>query len=217
MAMKHPEIINAEASKRYTYLALGDSYTIGEKVSTAENFPNQVAMILREANIDFRSPRIVAKTGWTTDELQTAIKKTRLQRHYDFVTLLIGVNDQYRGKKVVEYIPRFEALLKQALSLANNDTSRVVVLSIPDWSVTPFAEGRDRAAIAKEINDYNAANQLIAQQYHIPYLYITESTRRAATDDTLLAQDGLHPSGKEYAKWAREVASLFRKSLKQAK
>ncbi len=208
LAMKDPLQKNT-----YTYLALGDSYTIGEKVKTSENFPNQVVTLLREKEFDFKGPVIVAKTGWTTDELQEGIKKAKLQQHYDFVTLLIGVNNQYRERTVADYIPQFELLLKKALKYTRNNPRHVIVLSIPDWGVTPFAEGRDRTQIAGQIDEYNAANKLIAEKYKVHYIDITPGTREAANDSELLAADGLHPSGKEYAKWAKEVAAIIKSQL----
>lgn len=206
-AMKHPD------QKTYTYLALGDSYTIGEKVKNSENFPNQVTELLRKEGLDFKEPAIVAKTGWTTDELQEGIKKAKLQQHYDFVTLLVGVNNQYRERSVADYIPQFEVLLKKALKYTRNNPRHVIVLSIPDWGVTPFAEGRDRKQIATRIDEYNAANKLIAEKYKVHYIDITPGTREAANDSELLAADGLHPSGKEYAKWAKEVAAIIKSEL----
>lgn len=208
LAMKHPQQKNT-----YTYLALGDSYTIGEKVKNTENFPNQVVTLLREKGLEFKEPIIVAKTGWTTDELQAGIKKAKLQQHYDFVTLLIGVNNQYREREVADYIPQFESLLKKALTYTHNNPRHVIVLSIPDWGVTPFAEGRDRKQIASQIDEYNAANKLVAEKYKVHYINITPGTREAANDKELLAADGLHPSGKEYAKWAKEVAAIIKSEL----
>lgn len=199
----------APSKKAYSYLALGDSYTIGEKVSAAENFPSQVVKMMSEKERNFSAPKIVATTGWTTGELQAAINKTRLKKKYDFVTLLIGVNNQYRGLKVVDYIPEFEHLLQQAIRFAGNDTSHVVVLSIPDWGVTPFAGGRDRAQIAKDIDAYNAANLLITEKYKVHYIDITPGTRKAASDPSLLAADGLHPSGKAYGEWAIEICKYL--------
>jgi len=203
-AMKHP------GQKTYTYLALGDSYTIGEKVKNSENFPNQVVTILREQELDFKEPVIVAQTGWTTDELQEGIIKTKLQRHYDFVTLLIGVNNQYRNRTVADYIPQFESLLKKALKYTRNDPRHVIVLSIPDWGATPFAEGRDRKQIATQIDEYNAANKLVAEKYKVHYIDITPGTREATHDPELLASDGLHPSAKEYRRWANKAANLIK-------
>jgi lysophospholipase L1-like esterase len=213
VAMKQPSHDQPPSAKRYTYLALGDSYTIGEKVEARQNFPNQVVVLLKEKGLVFQQPKIIAQTGWTTDELEAGIKKANLLRHYDFVTLLIGVNNQYRGKKVVDYIPEFESLLKQAIQFAGGDTSHVIVLSIPDWGANPFAEGRDRIEIAREIDEYNAANDLIAAKYKVHYINITKSTREAANDASLLTADGLHPSGKEYAKWSKEVAEYIQEKL----
>ncbi len=211
--MKKPVQHEESLPDGHTYLALGDSYTIGEKVEVKDNFPNQVRAILNERGILFDAPQVIAQTGWTTDELQTAIDKTKLRKRYDLVTLLIGVNDEYRGRKADEYIIEFESLLKQAIQLAGNNTDRVIVLSIPDWGVTPFASGRDRKQIAGEIDDYNSANELISKKYKVHYINITQSTREAARDNSLLASDGLHPSGKEYAKWATQVAAFIQEKL----
>lgn len=189
----------------YTYLALGDSYTIGEQVDPRLNFPSQVTASLRKHGFDFSPPEIIAKTGWTTDELADAIKNAALKPSYDFVTLLIGVNNQYRGRKVEEYIPEFESLLKQAIHFAGNKADHVIVLSIPDWGVTPFARDRNRVRVASEINAYNAANKLMATRYKVHYIDITPWTREAATDHSLLACDSLHPSDKEYKRWAAEI------------
>lgn len=209
--MANPEV------KKYYYLALGDSYTIGESVPSAENFPNRIPDLLKNDTVDFQTPRIIAKTGWTTDELETGIEMANnadpLRSSYDFVSLLIGVNNQYRGRPVDTYKPAFETLLRKALKYAGYKPDHVVVLSIPDWSVTPFASGRDRAQIAREIDSYNAANKQIADQYQVNYINITPWTREAATDLTLVAPDGLHPSAKEYKRWADRMATLFKSKL----
>jgi lysophospholipase L1-like esterase len=201
----------------YHYLALGDSYTIGEMVTGPENFPNQVAAQLQITAPGFQNPRIIAKTGWTTDELTAGIAAANLadplRSSYDFVSLLIGVNNQYRGRPADDYKPAFEQLLNKAIACAGSKTERVVVLSIPDWGVTPFALGRDRLQIAREIDAYNAANKAIALQYNVKYIDITPWTREAATDNTLLAADGLHPSGKEYRRWAEKVVEYFKTRL----
>jgi lysophospholipase L1-like esterase len=208
VAMKHPL-----EKKPYSYLALGDSYTIGEKVLPEENFPNQAVSILREKGFDFAAPKIVAETGWTTDELEGAIKKNRLDTHYDFVSLLIGVNNQYRERTVTDYIPQFESLLDQALKYADNNNSRVIVISIPDWGATPFAMNRDREKIALEIDEYNRANKEIADKYKVHYINITLGNRKNAMDKEMVTEDGLHPSGKEYYKWAEEVAAVIKSEL----
>jgi lysophospholipase L1-like esterase len=208
-SMKYPN----PPEKIHTYLALGDSYTIGEDVPSQENFPNQVAQLLTLKNHPFHSPTIIAKTGWTTDELQAGIANAALSGNYDFVSLLIGVNNQYRGWPADKYAIEFESLLKQAISFAGNEASRVVVLSIPDWGITPFAEGRNRQQITKEIDVFNAVNKEIAVRYQVHYIDITPETRKAAEDPSLLASDGLHPSGREYSIWARQMAAIIEASL----
>lgn len=194
-------------SHSYTYLALGDSYTIGEGLPVAENFPYQTIQLLRKSGLDFHAAEIVAKTGWTTDELQKGIDSTLLKKQYDIVTLLIGVNNQYRGRSVEEYAGEFESLLQQAIHFASDNPAHVFVLSIPDWGVTPFAEGRDRQQIADEINQYNTTNKIIAGKYLVHYIDITPGTREALNNRTLLATDNLHPSGKEYGFWAERLAA----------
>lgn len=207
-----------QTAKKYYYLALGDSYTIGEMVLPQDNFPNQVYSMMKNDTVDFQSPRIIAKTGWTTDELEEGIvganNANPLRSTYDFVSLLIGVNNQYRGRSVDNYKPEFEELLKKAIAYAGNKVEKVVVLSIPDWGITPFADGRDRAQIAGEIDAYNMANKQIAEQYHVHYIDITPWTREAAADHSLLAADGLHPSAKEYKRWAERIVFFFRQQLR---
>lgn len=198
----------------YTYLALGDSYTIGESVPTTQNFPNQVVALLRKEKIHFEDPTIIATTGWTTDELAAQLSRVRLKVPYTFVTLLIGVNNQYRGRSLSEYKKKFTALLEQAIGYAGGKANHVIVLSIPDWSVTPFAADRDRITISKEIDAFNAANEAISKQYKVHYINITAFTREAATDRTLIADDGLHPSAKDYARWAEKVKEVMMKELR---
>jgi lysophospholipase L1-like esterase len=202
-----------EPKKAYTYLALGDSYTIGQSVLSSENFPNQTVQLLNQQNYNFKSPEILATTGWTTDELQTNINSHTFTLPYDFVSLLIGVNNQYRGRSVENYKPEFESLLKQAIQFAGGNANRVIVVSIPDWGVTPFANGRDRAQIAREVDDYNAANKYISVIYKVNYIDITPGSREAATDLSLVAGDGLHPSAKEYARWAQKVFTAIKQQL----
>jgi lysophospholipase L1-like esterase len=192
-----------------SYVALGDSYTIGEGVPLQENFPYQAVQLLRRKNQPLYAPEIIAKTGWTTDELSTAIAVSKLLPRYDIVSLLIGVNNQYRGRTATEYATEFEGLLKQAIGFAGNDSSHVFVLSIPDWSVTPFAEDRNRVSIATEIDAYNIINKRISLQYGVHYIDITASTRLNGVKPGFLAADGLHPSGKEYAVWAQQLADAI--------
>ncbi len=188
------------------YLALGDSYTIGESVAATERFPVQLA---RELGLG--DPQIIAQTGWTTDELNAAIDAANPQGPYDLVTLLIGVNNQYRGREAEQYRGEFAALLQRAIGFAGGDAKKVVVVSIPDWGVTPFAEGRDRAKIAREIDQYNAINQEEAQRARASYVHITTISRRP--DPALVADDKLHPSAKQYSEWVKLMVSSSERAL----
>lgn len=184
---------------------MGDSYTVGESVAAEWCWPNQLVRALRARGLDLADPEIIAKTGWTTDELNTAIDQASPRGSYQLVTLLIGVNDQYRGRGAEKYRGEFAELLKRAIAFAGANAARVVVLSIPDWGVTPFAAGRDRAKIASEIDQYNAINREEALRAGARYLDIAPLSRRAATDRSLVAGDGLHPSDAMYAEWVAAV------------
>jgi lysophospholipase L1-like esterase len=192
-------------STQKNYLALGDSYTIGESVAIAESFPYQTVQLLRKAGYSFHAPEIIAKTGWTTDELQQGINNNLLLPTYDLVTLLIGVNNQYRERNTEEYSVDFENLLENAIRFANGKPERVFVLSIPDWGVTPFAADRNRSAINAAIDQFNKINKVLAEKFACHYIDITSGSREAGTDESLLAFDKLHPSGKEYARWAEKL------------
>ena len=184
-----------------TYLALGDSYTIGEALAMHENFPHQLVKKLADQEILFDTPLIVAQTGWTTDELMEAINQKSIKSTFDLVTLLIGVNNQYRGLNMNDYANQFEELLKQAIGFADGNKDHVIVLSIPDWGVTPFAADRDRKKISEEIDAFNLINKKISLNHLVHYVDITPGSRLAETDNSLLAGDGLHPSAKEYSRW----------------
>jgi lysophospholipase L1-like esterase len=186
-----------------SYLALGDSYTIGEGVLLRETFPHQAAQLLREKNIQISAPEIIAKTGWTTDELNDAIQQQTFLPSYNFVTLLIGVNNQYRGRSIENFAEEFEILLKKAIGFCKNKPANVFVLSIPDWGKTPFAKGRDLQKIEDEINAFNDVCKMISEKYNCSYIDITDAQRKDAAKNDFLAVDGLHPSTKEYAKWAK--------------
>ena len=197
----------------YSYLALGDSYTIGEQVSFADNFPNQTVQQLRKTGFQFYAPEIIAKTGWTTDELSHAIENTAFLKKYDIVSLLIGVNNQYRGRSAPEFKIEFEHLLQNAIQFAGNNPGHVFVLSIPDWGVTPFAEGRDRKQVTTEIDAFNRVcnNSAIAFQTH--FINITDSQRADGNKKEYVAPDGLHPSEREYKKWADKFTDAILKVL----
>ncbi len=202
---------------RLRFLALGDSYTIGESVDERERWPVQLAGMLREQKIDIADPVIIACTGWTTDELDAAIDRENLQEPFDLVSLLVGVNNQYRERDREEYREQFKRLLQRAIGFAGGDSSHVIVLSIPDWGVMPFAEGRDRKKIAQEIDDFNAINREETERSGAHYVDVTPLSRDAASDMSFIASDGLHPSGKMYEEWARLVLPKAIKMLGERK
>lgn len=201
------------------FLALGDSYTIGESVLPEERWPVQLAALLRARHFLIEAPEIIAKTGWTTDELAAAIQRANPQPPYELVSLLIGVNNQYRGWSRETYRIEFTALLRQATDFAGSTPNRVIVLSIPDWSVTPFApsdpQGRTPSQISAEVAAFNAINheETIRQGAH--YVDITPISQGAASDLSLLAPDQLHPSGKMYERWAEETLPVVIEILTQ--
>jgi len=205
---------------KYSYLALGDSYTIGEQVPLAESFPYQTLQLLRKADIlkegqqhFFAAPEIIAKTGWTTDELSAAIGQTIFLPRYDIVSLLIGVNNQYRGRTVAEFEKEFELLLQMAIQFAGGMANHVYVLGIPDWGLTPFAKDRDAKKISAEIDAYNNVCEKMATAFKTHFINITTGQRVDVGDTGFLATDGLHPSGKEYKKWAAKLSALILENL----
>lgn len=202
----------------YSFLALGDSYTIGESLDASENFPHQtVALLNQEDDLQFEAPKIIATTGWTTDELQAAIDAEKFENaQYDFVSLLIGVNNQYRSRPLEEYSEQFEMLLLQAINFSGKRHDRVLVLSIPDWGVTPFAreKGANQDQVQEEIDNFNNANKSIAIRHNVHYIDITFSTRFHGSQDEYLAKDGLHYSALEYKIWADRLANLIKEQLR---
>lgn len=199
----------------YTLLALGDSYTIGEGVALQYSFPYQSVSLLRKAGYGFYAPEIIAKTGWTTGELEAAMNDHTFLPKYDFVSLLIGVNNQYRGRAIIEYKDQFEHLLKRSIALAGGKAEHVIVLSIPDYSVTPFAQDSDTEKIGREIDEYNTLNRALSVQFKVQYLDVTGLSRTAKGKAEAVVADGLHPSEKEYGKWAKEVATLMKAAAKR--
>lgn len=189
-----------------TYLALGDSYTIGESVAVGERWPMHLWRYLVDSSVAVDSPRIIARTGWTTDELQAAMDQTTwLADTFDLVSLLIGVNNQYRSYDFARYEADFTALLQRALALAQGNPDRVFVVSIPDYGVTPFGQTRDSQKIAQELDHYNAYAFRVADSMGIAFYHITDISREALDDTTLVAPDNLHPSGTMYRRWVEEV------------
>ena len=197
----------------FRYLALGDSYTIGGSVEEAERFPNQLAAMLAAEDVTV-DVQIIARTGWTTDELWQGIQANTVTPPYDMVSLLIGVNNQYRGRSSEEYREGFIFLLNKAIEYAGGDAKRVIVFSIPDWGVTPFAYGKDTTQIANEIDAFNKINLEESTKAGTHYVDVTPSSRLALNDKTLIAGDGLHPSGKMYAEWAKSALPIALSILK---
>ena len=191
-----------------TFLALGDSYTIGESVEVEMRWPMQLVKALETQEIKI-IPSIIAKTGWTTDELLKSINQTALKGSYDYVSLLIGVNNQYRGRSVASFEPEFTVLLKRAIALSKNKTDGVFVLSNPDWGVMPFAKGLDRTKIASEIDAYNSSIEQICRAFGVRYFNITEISREAKENPNLVAIDKLHPSETMYAAWVKTILPFF--------
>jgi lysophospholipase L1-like esterase len=192
-----------EKPQEIRMLALGDSYTIGEGVGESERWPVQLVAALRQQSLQVAEPLIIAQTGWTTDQLLAAIQHKDPSGTFELVSLMIGVNNQYRGRDVEEYGIQLRTLLQQAITFAGGEATRVIVVSIPDWGVTPFAAGRDRSLIAAEIDRFNAVNLEEARKAGARYVDVTPSSRQAATDRTLVVSDGLHPSPKMYEAWVR--------------
>lgn len=198
----------------YTYLALGDSYTIGESVAIHESFPYQIVQLLRKEGFHFHAPEMVAKTGWTTFELAEHLLHQQLNTHYDFVTLLIGVNNQYRGLSLDEFEQDFAFLMNKALYYSNQHPEKVVVLSIPDWGCTPFAKEKDNKEISKAIDAFNEIIEKHCQSKNTHFVNITQQSREVKERVELLAKDELHYSGTAHLVWAEQVAALFKEQMK---
>ena len=198
------EVMPPEKEKVIKYLALGDSYTIGESVNVSERYPIQLSEKLINDNIDVDTTIIIAKTGWRTDNLIDAIEAAKLTDTFDLVTLLIGVNNQYQRRPIAQYESEFDQLLNTAIRFAGGDISKVVVLSIPDYGYTPFGKSK-QATISAEIDQYNAINKRITEQYEISWFDITPISREAINNPALVAADGLHPSGEMYRQWVELI------------
>ena len=205
----HPTSVTA-------FLALGDSYTIGEAVSESARWPVQLAARLNEHGIAIDAPRILATTGWTTDELSAAMDDSTFSPPYALVTLMIGVNNQYRGRDLHEYGVQFDALLVRAIHLAGDDATRVIVLSTPDWGATPFghASGRDLEAISAQIDAFNALARKETVARGAAWVDVTPVSRGVARDPSLAAHDGLHPSASMYAQWVKLVLPVAEARLR---
>lgn len=194
-------------------LCLGDSYTVGEGVEPTESWPHQLTAALRRDGVPVDSPEIIARTGWTTDELQSGLHAAAPRGPFALVTLMIGVNDQYRGRPVGEFRRRFRSLLAMAIRLAGEERTRGLVVSIPDWGVTPYALGRDRRTIAADIDRRNALMATIAEARGVAFVNVTTISRALADSNGALTEDGLHPSTQQYSRWCELLLPAARKCL----
>ena len=198
-----------EEISKQSYLALGDSYTIGDSVTEDNRWPNQLVKSLEKKSIFINSPQIIAGKGWTTSDLKMCIDNTALYFPYDWVSLLIGVNNQYQGKSIEEFRVEFEQLLSQAVLFAGSKKNRVFVVSIPDWGKMPFAKDRNRERIALEIDNFNQVIYVICARDKIQFIDITHLSRIVGSKPEFIAADGLHPSGTQYAAWVNEILPFF--------
>lgn len=194
----------SSSKESMSYLALGDSYTIGESVPTTANFPYQLADSISKSGKAYVSPVIIARTGWRTDQLMEAIESAHLENKYDLVTLLIGVNNEFQGRSIGEYETDFKLLCKKSIELAGNKKKRVIVLSIPDYGFTPYGKA-NQPRISEQIDSFNASNKRIADSLGLAYVNVTEISRRGLKEPDLVAEDGLHPGMKMYALWVKEI------------
>jgi lysophospholipase L1-like esterase len=209
-----PGTMPPDSDHKYSYLALGDSYTIGQSVPESDRWGVLLADLLRDKGIDISNPVTIARTGWTTSELANAIASAKPNSNFDMVSLMIGVNNQYRGQSLSAYRTEFKDLLQTSIKLAKNNPKNVLVLSIPDWGATPFAQGRDRQRIAAEIDAFNAAAKEEAQQAGVTFIDVTPLTRQYGNNAAYLASDGLHYSGKMHLEWAKLALPVAQTILK---
>lgn len=201
--------------KSIRILTLGDSYTIGEGVAKSQSWPAQLKEILLRDGYLINEFSIIAQTGWTTKDLITALETAQPQGTFDLVMLLIGVNNQYQGLKIGTYETEFGTLLRRAIHFTGGEPSKILVLSIPDWGVTPFNQDCDQIEIAAEIDQFNVVNQKASQTAGCKYVDVTIVSRQAASDPELLASDGLHPSAKMYAAWVERILPTVLQILQQ--
>ena len=209
------KFLDTTALHTLNYLALGDSYTIGEGVAADQSYPYQLAAALNKKGQRINPPTIIAKTGWRTDELIQGIANANLSQKFDIVTILIGVNNQYQNIDTVIYRTEFVQLLKTCIAFAKDNKHHVFILSIPDWGVTPFANGRNLEKIAEQIDSYNRINKEESKKAGVNYINITSLYREMGDDPAYLTNDKLHPSAKMYEKWAKLLAIHIEAQLKK--
>ena len=197
------DIINSSVSK-FSFLALGDSYTIGEGVEESKRWPNQFIEIAYEKGLYFEKPKIIAQTGWKTYDLLNAINETNFTKKYDYVSLLIGVNNQFNSRSIYEFEEDLDKIMDK-IDIVRKNNGSTIIISIPDWGYTPFAESYNRDTISYEINLFNKSLKNFADKNDIKYVDVTEISRKTLNEDDLLASDNLHPNGLMYFEWAKKI------------
>ena len=194
-------------------LCLGDSYTIGEGVPEDQNWPHQLQRALITQGQSVQKPVVIARTGWSGAELEKAVEEAALTETFDLVTLLIGVNDQYRGYTTDSFVPTYKRLLHRALQFADGKGDRVIAVSIPDWGVTPFAKDRDREQVSRDIDAFNHVEEQTCRNGQIKWIDITPLTRQLSSQPEMLVADKLHPSGLQYSKWVEKMRPFITHQL----
>lgn len=201
----------------YSYLALGDSYTIGEQVDLEQSWPHQLKKYLNQHGFHLKKPKIIAVTGWRTDELLNAIESENIKANsYDVVSLLIGVNNQYQDKPIAQYESEFETLLQKAIQFSKHDEQSVFVVGIPDYSDSSYAKDKELTGISEKLTEYNAIAEKICKQYNVPFYGIQDMSKPLHQSDEMLAADGLHPSALQYEKWVETFQDKVKSQLKKA-
>ncbi|MAN27966.1 MULTISPECIES: SGNH/GDSL hydrolase family protein [Mesonia] len=212
--MSDHEVANISPnSNTISYLALGDSYTIGESVAESERWPVQLADKFRNDGFSIENPKIIARTGWRTDELLEAMNEELGTKKYDLVSVLIGVNNQYQNRDIEQFQQEFKVILQKAIAQCKTGKKGVFVVSIPDYGVTPFAQHSNTKEISNEIAIYNEVCKNISANVGVKYVYITDISKEAEFNSGLIAGDGLHPSGEMYRRWVEKIYSEVRELL----
>tara|TARA_B100000513_G_scaffold21974_1_gene8611 strand:- start:1708 stop:2409 length:702 start_codon:yes stop_codon:yes gene_type:complete len=192
----------------YSFIALGDSYTIGEGVNENERWPNQFVDVAYENGVDFDQPIIIAETGWKTYDLLNAINQTNFTKKYDYVSLLIGVNNQFNSRPIDEFEEDLNDLMEEMKKIKKNDGS-IIIISIPDWGYSPFGESSDMIDISSQIDLFNSSLRKFASTNNLKFVDVTEISRRGINEPNLIAGDSLHPSGIMYLEWAKKIYEIW--------
>ena len=200
--------LNNQRESPYSFIALGDSYTIGEGINEDERWPNQFVDVAYENGVDFDQPMIIAETGWKTYDLLNAINQTNFTKKYDYISLLIGVNNQFNSRPIDEFEEDLNKLMDEMKRIKKND-GNIIIISIPDWSYTPFGESNDMSDISEKINLFNSSLRKFASTNDLKYVDVTEISRRAINEPDLITNDNLHPSGIMYLEWAKKIYDIW--------